>query len=275
MPCPWQIYLFGLTNLCGILFPFFDVCSFFSGKESCNSTEHFMTFMMGYCITYLGVLLLVLTWMNHGDTPKTKRLAMIATNCAAVMFAAIVMTGSSKLNGFEIWWLHWGDMIWFLLMYIFLAGATADDSPVVGVSESPWSGMGVNCKTLLLLFVIATLLKLFAWTDIVNFSWLLRNPDEMSELALCCWHIGSAAMFEILLVFWFALVYGNEKDHEGVVFSIVGLTIVGIFYMIPVFGAYKEGLLMAKGLPSVIVLIVISIIAVIVGRRQRSYQELP
>jgi hypothetical protein len=265
---PWQLYLFSLVNLVGLYGLFGDFCMLLTGSgEVCNSAEKVTSLYMSVCLVYVSVLFFVLTFLNHGNTPKLKRLAMYGANCAVAMFAGVIMTGSTRLGGFERSWYHLGDMVTFFALSIVLLLAAEGDSPAA-VSSSPFTGLGINPKTLVLLAGLGTLSKLFLISDYIPLSYILEDESEVTDLARLFWNLVVVLMFEILLAITFALKYGDDMDLEGVTYAFILMTLIAWVYMIPILG-FLRGELVKQGLFSVVVFIVICVVAIIGGRKQQ------
>jgi hypothetical protein len=269
-PCPWQLYLFALVNLGGgisILGLLWDPCSLLTGDSPCNSAERVTSVFWSVGFLYVGVLFYILTYLNKENAPKLKRLNMFAANCTAALFAGTIFTGSIRLGGFERSLFHIGDMLFIFALFVILVSAMDDVSPVAA-STSPLTGLGVNPKSLLLLVAIACLIKLFACTDLLSYSYFLKDPDEFTDLARLFWNWTALQIFEILVAVLFALAYGDSKDQEAVTLAIVGMMIVSIAAMLPVLGYLKDGLLL-QGCISAAIFIALSVVAVVGGRKQQ------
>ena len=101
-------------------------------------------------------------------------------------------------------------------------------------SDAEWAqknpldeGMGVNCKTLLLLFLVLTAIKIVAFTDFIDPMKLLADRSlQMTDFAMWMWKFTAVLILEVFLAMLYALLFDDDAGHELVVFTIVILSVV-------------------------------------------------
>lgn len=275
--CPWQLYTFCVFQLIyslGLYGFVGDPCRIFAGAPCLPGGEVYTCRALAFGCLYVGVLFAVLTFNNKDDAPKLKRLAMFATNCVVMMISALMFTGSRTLGGVESAGLHLADMIALFALLFITVSAMADGSEVAG-SSSPVVGLGINPKALILLAVMASFVKILAFSDFVDYSSFLYRPETTTNLSDRLWTWMNIVVFEVLFALVFTLTYGNEKDQETVTISIVALTIIGMVSIVPIAGHLAESLLKKMAVPGC-VFIGLAIAAVIGGRcgQRRGYDAM-
>jgi len=264
MAYPWQLYVFSLLNIAAGIFCCFSNYACELAFGDCAEVDVLMTRCLAICLMYVGVLFLVLAFMNHkrDGGAKLKALTMVATQCAVAMFVGIVMAGPGQFGGVEKGWAHLGDMFTFAVLLIIMWTGIADDKEVAGCSNL-FSGLGINPKTLLWLFLIGSVVKVFLLTDFMSYHYLVDDPDVTSELARVLWNLMAVLVLEIALVLFFAIGYGDYRDQEVTIITVVVMTIVS---GIATIGVHYS--LMGQYIISLVVLIVLAVIAVLGGRRE-------
>jgi hypothetical protein len=211
-----------------------DPCKLLTGTDNeCNSTERVLSTCMAGGFLYVGVLFSVLTHLNRANAPKLKALSIFVATCVIMSLTGVIMTGSSRLGGFERDIFHICDMIFFFALFVVLVMAIGDDAPFAK-RQSPLVGLGVNSKSVVLLGVIAILVELFIITDMLPYSYFLEDPVIDTDLARVMWGWQAISTFEILLGSVFALAYGDAKDQDAVALTFVGMTIVGLASIVPI-----------------------------------------
>jgi len=269
-PFPWQLYLFALLNVAGgIVCCFNSVCDWAFGKCSAE-VEYVMLRGVAVSMLFVGVLFLVLTYINHvtdRNAAKLKRLAMVATQCTVALFVAVIMIGPRHLDGVEKGWAHLGDMITMAVLLVIMWTAIADDKEVAGVRGSDlYAGLGVNPKTLLWLFLVWAVVKLFLLSDFMSYTYMLNDIDAKSELARVLWNLMAVFVLMSVLIFFFAIAYGDYRDQE---WTVIASVIIGIVAGFAFTGSeWRRGLLW-QWVITASVLVVVSIVAIVWGRRSR------
>jgi len=263
--CPWQLYVFSLFNIVGGVVSCCNfVCDWVFGNCSAD-VENVVLRCFALSMLYVGVLFFVLTFINHGNAEKSKRLAMVATQCTVAMFVGVIMAGPEHLGGVEKGWAHLTDMITIAVLLVIMWTAIADDKDVAGCSNL-YSGLGINPKTLLWLFLIGSIVKVFLVSDVMSYHQLLNDADASSDVARVLWNYMDIFVLEVALVLFFAIGYGDDKDQESTVVTIVVMTIVAVCGMIGMY--YKEGLL-RQMIISVVVIFLLAVGAIAGGRREQ------
>ena len=87
-------------------------------------------------------------------------------------------------------------------------------------------GLGINCKTLLLLFSILTILKFFAYTDFMDPQNLLADGLEMTRLAYWSWNIVAVLIFECGMALIYSILFDDKEGHEIVVMCMAAMTLI-------------------------------------------------
>jgi hypothetical protein len=275
--CPWQLYLFSTLHLCGIFALFFDVCSFLTGSgQACTSVEHITALMLGLTFVWVGVFFAVLTYRCHvheDASSKLKRLAMLATDCSAALFAGVVMTGSTKFGGFERGSFHLLDMLFFFALYLVMQSETHSDGVLPAKSTPLKTGLAFfNCKALLLVLLVVMTLKIFFMSDMMSVDYLFEESDDekhvTTALARFFWDWSIIILFEAVLATAFVLYYGDFYDQEAVVMAMAAMEVVSFCYTIPIWSDVRADLLMTS-LISMLVFIALCVVVIYVGRKQQ------
>jgi len=175
------------------------------------------------------------------------------------------MTGPRHLDGVERSWAHLGDMIAMALLLIIMWSAIADDGEVAGCTSNVCSGLGVNPKTLLWLFLLEAVVEIFLYTDFMSYTYMLNDPDASSDVAQLLWKFYAIYGLILVLAFFFAIGYGDCKDQESTIMTYVAMMIVsGLVFL----GTeWKDGMF-RQWLIWVIVYFVLAVVAVWGGRRE-------
>lgn len=237
--CPWQLYTFSFLHLIASIFLFiFDACGllFPTKGGSCVESEVVMSRVLAICLLYTGVIYAVLTYHNKQYGDMITRLSLFALNSAVCLLCAVIYAGNANYGGHENGWMHIGDMLTMILLVGILMARVSEDG-VVWASKNPsgvMSGMGINCKSLLLFFTVVTFVKLIALTDFIDpQSFVLAEGVEMTKLATYMWQFAAVAVLEIGFALIFALLYDDEACHELMVITVASMTLVAIGSLYP------------------------------------------
>jgi len=82
-------------------------------------------------------------------------------------------------------------------------------------------GMGINCKTLLLLLFALTAIKFVASTDFIDPAVLLPDGSKMTHLAIWMWRFATVLLFEVIYALGYAILFEDDAGHELVVLTFV------------------------------------------------------
>lgn len=273
--CPWELYLFAFCHIGGaIVMYLFDSCQLLISTP-CTEAEKVMESLVVLSLLYIGVMFTVLTYHNKHSADKIMRLSSVALNCAVAFLVSVVFIGNASFDGgMERSWMHMGDM----LATIILVGVL---SAHVNRTDGEWAqmnplneGMGINCKTLLLLFVAITTIKFVAFTDFVDPMKLLQDGSEMTDLATWMWKFLAVIILEFVLAISYTVLYDDDAGHELVVITIMVMTVVsggaiqGVQqYMSSWMGLNSNALWISLG-----IMLLICIAAIIGGRRGSSHR---
>lgn len=227
--CPWQLYTFAFVHLLGGIFMYvFDVCNtvFPSKTRSCVGSEIVMQRFAALSLLYVGVIFTVLTYHNKGSAAKITRLSNHALNGATALLVGVIFAGNNSFGGFERSWMHFGDMLTLFIVVGILSSRVCQQDADWANKIRIRDGLGVNCKTLLVLFVILSILKILALTDFVDPAMILADGLKMTKLAHYMWNLVVVLVLEILLGLFFSLAFDDDASHELMVCTIVFMTLI-------------------------------------------------
>lgn len=273
--CPWELYLFSFWHLVwAITICMFDRCLLLK-STSCTASEKVMESFVVLSLLYIGVMFTVLTYHNKHSTANIMRLSNVALNCSVSLLISIIFIGNASFaGGLETSWVHMGDMLTMIIIVSVLSAR-------VNRSDAEWAqikpikeGMGLNCKALLLLFVVATAIKLIAFTDFIPPTKLLKDGSEMTDFAIWMWKFVAVILLEFLFALSYTVLYEDDAGHEIVVVTIMVMTVVtagsihGVQqYMSSWMGLNSNALWVRLG-----IMLLICIGAIIGGRRGSSHR---
>lgn len=153
----------------------------------------------------------------------------MALNGAVALLVSVIFTGNAKLGGIERSWMHWGDMITAIIVAGVLAARVAETDAQWAQKNTLSDGFGMNCKTLLLLFLPLTLIKLLFLTDFIDPHWLLAEGSEMSAIADWMWKIIPVMILECFIGILYSVLYDDDNSHELMVFTILIMSVIAGF----------------------------------------------
>ena len=238
--CPWQLYTFSFVHLIASIFLFiFDACGllFPTKTGSCVESEVVMSRLLAICLLYTGVIYGLITYHNKRYGDMITRLSNSALHSAVGLLCAVIYAGNANYGGHERGWMHVGDMLTMILLVGILMARVSEDG-IVWASKNPsgvMSGMGINCKSLLLFFTVATFVKLIALTDVINpEGFVLAEGVKMTKLATYMWQFVAVTVLEIGFALVFALLYDDEASHELMCITVASMTLVAIGALYPV-----------------------------------------
>ena len=221
-----SIFLF-VFDACHLLFP--------TKQGSCGESEQVMARLLAICLLYVAVLYSILTYHNKRFDDMITRLSNFALHSAVALLCSVIYAGNVNHGGLERGWMHWGDMLTMLLLVGILLARVSEDGVLWAnkTSSGVLGGMGVNCKTLLLLFLVVTFLKVFALTEIEPEGLVLAEGVSMTKLATYMWNFVAVTVLEIAFALVFALLYDDGTCHELMVLAIAFMTLVAIGSLYP------------------------------------------
>ncbi len=208
----------------GLLMFLIDVCKLFTAV-ACIESEVVMQRMMALSMVYVGGLYGMLTYHNKDKPAKITRLSNIALNAAIALLVSVVFIGNSKYGGFEKSWMHVGDM-WTALIIVFVLAdrvfqTDAEWAPKVPVRE----GLGANCKALVLIFTVLSVVKFLALADYIDPSKMMAEGLEITAFASWTWKFIIVLVFKSFLAMFYTLLFEDESGHEALVKTIIVLTL--------------------------------------------------
>lgn len=273
--CPWQLYLFSFLHMLGGLFMFpIDVCKLFSGVP-CMESEIVMQRMMALSMVYVGGLYSMLTYHNKDKPAKITRLSNMALNAATALLVSVVFIGNAKYGGFERSWMHMGDM-WTALILVFVLAGRVSQTDVEWAQKNPVKeGLGVNCKSLVLLFTVLTMGKFLAFADFIDPSKLMAEGLEMTAFAAWTWRFITVLILEAFLAMFFTLLFEDESGQELVVKTIIALTLLAAGVIYPVQHYFGDWMGLSGNVLwiRIGVMIAVCLAAIVVGRRTGPTRE--
>mmetsp|Transcript_25475 Transcript_25475/g.55659 ORF Transcript_25475/g.55659 Transcript_25475/m.55659 type:complete len:300 (+) Transcript_25475:985-1884(+) len=279
--CPWQLYTFAFVHLlAGIFMYTFDVCKsvFPKNNQACVGSEIVMQRMAALSLLYVGVIFSVLTYHNKGSPSKITRLSSLALNGAVAVLVGVIFAGNNAFGGFERSWMHVGDMLAFFIVVGILSSRVCQQDAGWANKIPIRDGLGINCKSLLVLFVIMCTVKILALTDFVDPSMILADGLKLTKLAHYMWNFVAVLVLEVLFGLFFSLAFDDDASHELMIGTIVFMTLVSVAsifgiqdYMSDMYGMNGKGIWIKLGI--VVGLCVVGIVGGrISGRRNTGYQ---
>ena len=172
----------------------------------------------------IAVQFFVLTWANHNNAAKLKRLAIFALHCGFLSLAALFMAGSHVVQyGIIRTWCMFAWFVFAIVVLVALQTAVETDSPMVE-SKPLATGLGFNNKGFLTVLTIFFLLWVFINSAFESPSAELSNPSAICKSMIASIAKSGASVFylEIFLFYLFAVKYGEDKDWE----LVVGATVI-------------------------------------------------
>lgn len=202
-----------------------DVCKLFTGV-SCIESEIVMQRIMALSMVYVGGLYYMLTYHNKDKPAKITRLSNMALNAATALLVSVVFIGNQKYGGFEKSWMHMGDM-WTALILVSVLASRVAQKNVGWAEKNPIlkEDLGVNCKTLVLLFTALTLGKFLALADFIDPSKMMADGFEITAFASWTWNFITVLVLESFLAMLFTLLFEDESGQELLVKTIIILTL--------------------------------------------------
>ncbi len=271
--CPWQMYTFSFLHiLISIVFYAVDLCPFaFPKSNSCSESDLVMQRITALSTLYVGVLFSVLTYHNKNSAGKINRLCTYAVCAATAFFVSVIFAGNaSSYGGIERSWMHIGDMICSLLLVCIVGSRVDLAHEWADANDDAMQGLGINCKTLILLFLIICTVKLFGLTDVVGPTYFLADGLDMTDVSLWMWNFTSVLLFDIILVLIYALYFEDNQGHELVVMTVTAMSLVAAVSFGSISG-FMSAIVNGKVLwIRVSILVVLSVAAVVGGRQSGS-----
>ncbi|KAL7553134.1 hypothetical protein ACHAWF_016386 [Thalassiosira exigua] len=263
--CPWELYLFAFVHIAAAICMYiFDSCRLLT-STSCNDAEHVFENVVALSLLYVGVIFTVLTYHNKQSADKITRLSNVALNGATALLVSVVFIGNSSFGGIERSWMHIADVLTMIILVAVLVervskvsvgvwtqvmNTTAFISPAYSIlfhsfffcqpgaewaqKNDLWEGMGINCKTLLLLFMALTAIKFVAYCDFIDPLKLLKDGSEMSDWCYWTWKFTAVLIFEVFLAFMYAVLFDDTAGQELLVIVVVVMSVVAAVTIYPV-----------------------------------------
>jgi hypothetical protein len=133
-------------------------------------------------------------------------------------------------------------------------------------------GMGINCKTLLLLLFALTAIKFVASTDFIDPAVLLPDGSKMTHLAVWMWRFATVLLFEVIYALGYAILFEDDAGHELVVLTLMIMSVFATLSIQPVqkYTSNWMGTLFGFNIlwVNLTVMVLLGIAAIIGGRRE-------
>ena len=270
--CPWQLYTFALIHMIsGVCMYIIDTCRLLTqSSSSCTGSELVMARFAALSCVYVGVIFAALTYHSKTSPAKITRLSNIALNGATALLVSVIFCGNASHGGLETSWMHVGDMLTMIILVGILASRVSQPDAVWANKNALGDGLGVNCKTLLVLFLAAGAMKFIAFTDIINPTELLADGLEMTDFGHWMWNFTAVALLEALLALFYAVFFEDDVGQEFLVFAMLFMYPVafGSIYSIRDHTSDWMGLNNSTSLLiRMAIIVAVSAVAIIGGRR--------
>jgi hypothetical protein len=230
--CPWQLYTFSFIHIFAgvyMLFPS-SICKYIfpTLTQSCQPSELVMIRLTALSLIYVGFIYTVLTYHSKDNEGNISRLANIGLNRATAMIITVVFVGSDNdaQGGLERSWMHGADLVVTFALTIMLVMRVSKPGVEWAEKKPIKEGLGFNCKFLMLVITLLTLLKFFALGHFVSPKYILIDGVEMTQLAYFLWKYLAVIIFEAWLAFFFSVLFDDDAGHELIVATIIGMTLV-------------------------------------------------
>ncbi|KAL9182805.1 hypothetical protein ACHAXT_004084 [Thalassiosira profunda] len=232
--CPWEVYLFALLNLLGgLAMCFFDACKLLTSAAACTDAEKVMQTLIAISMIYVGVVFGVVNYHNKDSAGKVTRLSNVTLSAATALLVCVVFTGNASYGGLERSWMHLGDMLTMIVVVVALSHRVMRTDAEWAQKNDMTDDLGINCKTLLVFFMIATGIKFIAYTDFVDPANLLAKGSEMTDFAQWCWYFTSVCIFNVFLAIFYSVFFDDEAGHELLVITIAVMSAVSMAMIYP------------------------------------------
>ncbi|KAL7553135.1 hypothetical protein ACHAWF_016387 [Thalassiosira exigua] len=200
----------------------------------------------------------------------------MALNGSVALLVSVVFAGNASFGGIERSWMHMGDMLSSIILIAVLI-IRVSKSDAGWAQKNPINeGMGLNCKTLLLIFLAMVVIKFVVYCDFMDPLVMLADGSEMTDFSFWMWKFTAVLILETFLAILHAVLFDDDAGQELVVFTMMILLIItGISiqsvqkYMSSWMGMNDSiGLWVWVG-----AFVVISILAIAGGRRGGSHRS--
>jgi hypothetical protein len=224
--CPWELYLFAFVHIAAAICMYiFDSCRLLTSTP-CNDAEHVFENVVALSLLYVGVIFTVLTYHNKQSADKISRLSNVALNGATALLVSVVFIGNSSFGGIERSWMHIADVLTMMILVAVLVERVSKPGAEWAQKNDLWEGMGINCKTLLLLFMALTAIKFVAYCDFIDPLKLLKDGSDMSDWCYWTWKFTAVLIFEVFLAFMYAVLFDDTAGQELLVIAVVVMSVV-------------------------------------------------
>lgn len=273
--CLWQLYTFSVSHiLFGLSFSgiFFDPCIFITDSACKEGAEVVTTRMASVGLLYVGAYFFILTYINYNKAPKLKRLSNMGLSCSVALLASIVFFGPRSQGGFERSSLYFFDLLIGMALIAIMGSAIG--SSEMAERKSPFTDLGLNPKTFILLLAIIIIFKFIALSEFVSPSTFLADSDSVTSLSHFFWQWMVLILLTIFFPINFALMYGDEKDQEAITWTTVLMMVLSILFVMPLWNDFKDGYV-TMGFVSFAVFFILALVAIFTGKRRGGYETVP
>lgn len=144
------------------------------------------------------------------------------------LLVSVVFIGNASFGGLERSWMHKGDLLTALIV-VFVLSLRVSRVDAEWAQKHPINeGMGINCKTLLVIFLALTLIKFIAMTDFIGPTKMLADGSDMTAFAMWMWSFMDVMILEILLAILYSVLFDDDAGHELLVISIMIMSAVAM-----------------------------------------------
>jgi hypothetical protein len=274
--CPWELYLFALFHLAGAaIMYFFDSCRLLYSTP-CTDSELVFQQCVAVSFLYVGALFAVLTYHNKQSADKITTLSNMALNGSVALLVSVVFAGNASFGGIERSWMHMGDMLSSIILVAVLI-IRVSKSDAGWAQKNPINeGMGINCKTLLLIFLAMVMIKFVVYCDFMDPLVMLTDGSEMTGFSFWMWKFTAVLILETFLAILHAVLFDDDAGQELVVFTMMILLIITGISIQPVQKYMSSWMGMNDSIGLWVwvgVFVAISILAIAGGRRGGSHRS--
>ena len=165
-----------------------------------------------YYVAFAQLQFTVLTYHSKTSPAKVTRLSNIGLLCAMALLVSVVFIGNASFGGLERSWMHKGDLLTALIV-VFVLSLRVSRVDAEWAQKHPINeGMGINCKTLLVIFLALTLIKFIAMTDFIGPTKMLADGSDMTAFAMWMWSFMDVMILEILLAILDSELFSSTPD---------------------------------------------------------------
>lgn len=136
-------------------------------------------------------------------------------------------------------------------------------------------GVGVNCKGLLLIFLVLIPIEFLAYTDFIDPLKVLADGSEMTDFAVWMWKFVAVTMLEVFLAIFYSVLFDDNAGQELVVWTILTISVLASYVIVNVqmnlsdWMGLNDNTLWIRQL----IVVVVCFVAIVGGRRGSSHRS--